>query len=117
MVNNYEDFSTDLYASHLLRTAFQCAAGHREMDRQRKSQQDFERLQMASLSFKSFLHTSETMSSFLEILSIAVDKAVAVNKFQGSFLRQLNVNSELLLRFTTFCCIFQKNVVMKLFLL
>lgn len=83
MVNNFDDFSIDLYASHLLRMAFQCAAGRREVDRKRKGQQNFENLQTVSLSQKSFLHTDDTEKNFLEILSAAVDKAMSVERLQG----------------------------------
>jgi hypothetical protein len=83
MINNFNDFSTDLYASHLLRIAFQCASGHREGDRKRKGQQNFENLQTVTLSQSSFLHNEDTTKDFLEILAGAVDKAMSVEKFQG----------------------------------
>ena len=87
MTNNLEEFSTDRCASHLLRTAFQCAAGHKLEEKARKGQQNFQKFQknvpVYETNNKSLLHDSETEQDFFSVLKMAVERVKGIQNITG----------------------------------
>jgi hypothetical protein len=88
MINNFEEFSTDICASHLLRTAFQCAGGQKLEEKPRKGQQNFQKFQSTLTVFEtnknSLLHNSETENDFFSVLKLAVEKLKEIDKIPGN---------------------------------
>lgn len=85
MTNNLEEFSTDLCASHLLRTSFQCASGNKLEENPKKGHnqnfqnrnQNFQNQKKVE-SNKSVLHNSKTKDDFSGVLSLAVEKVLEI---------------------------------------
>ena len=87
MVNNLDDFCVDVYASHLLRTSFQCAAGVRVEERQHKKALGPTQAKIGAgeLNQKSHLHDDdERKQDLLSILSMAVAKVKEIENISGS---------------------------------
>ena len=94
LINNMEDFCPDAYASHLLRTCFQCLGGSRldeSLTRSRRSRDQkmghIKDKRTAFLDQKeapSCIHSSQnTDSDFDQVLSLAVDKIVNSENVTG----------------------------------
>ncbi len=90
MINNFDDFCVDVCASHLLRTAFQCAAGIKVEERQQKKGgggQHPAKPTSGESEKKSYLHDDdERRNDFLSILSLAVEKVKEIENIKGKTL-------------------------------
>jgi len=85
MINNFEEFSQNIYASHLLRTCFQCLGGIRldaNVTRSRKSRDQQTNAQTTSINIdckESQITSKLDKINMFEPLILAVNKILASN--------------------------------------
>ena len=92
MINNFEEFSQNIYASHLLRTCFQCLAGTRldaNVTRSRKSRDQQTTTNTQGIGSTNIENNESQIFSELEKINLFEPLILAVNKILASNLIEM----------------------------